>query len=683
MRTKAANEAPDGAAISGPLRPLELATGAVLGAVSVTLAVIASLVPFAAALNLLAAVPMGMVAQRHRLRALIAATFAAVAVAFVAGGLSSALTLVSCAVLGGIVGQVKRRGRGMAMLLGWSMVAAAGSALFAIATLLIFANTRTLFLDTIRDTMRGLSNLAGRQPALQPLADFFAGLADAIIAWWWLWVGGSVAFGVVTGAIIAWFVLGAVLDRLAWLPGTDRLDAPDDVRPVDPLPVRLDAVSFRYPGAKSDALSGIDLSVDIGEFVAVVGHNGSGKSTLTRILAGRPPTSGTVTRPGAAGLGRFGGTAVVLQRPETQTLGVLVADDVVWGLPPGAEVDIDGLLREVGLDGLGDRETGSLSGGQMQRLAVAAALARRPSLLIADEATAMVDPAGRTELVALLASLPARHRMAVVLVTHQESEAAAADRVIHLAGGAMVERLPDWSPARALPLPATPAFAHRPLLRLDDVAHTYLARTPWATEALHGVDLTVARGEGVLIVGGNGSGKSTLAWVIAGLIAPTSGRCELDGKPTTDQVGRVALAFQHARLQLQRRTVSAEIESWGGPGTGSAGVGRALDAVGLDRMMAGRSIDELSGGQARRVVLAGILVSHPKLVVLDEPLAGLDPDGRRGIVELLVSLRRSGLTLVVISHDVEELSAVCNRTVRLDAGRIVTAASDSLAGGVR
>ena len=96
----------------------------------------------------------------------------------------------------------------------------------------------------------------------------------------------------------------------------------------------------------------------------------------------------------------------MLQRPESQTLGVLVADDVVWGLPVDAEVDVEGLLREVGLAGLAQRETTSLSGGQQQRLAVAAALARRPSLLIADEATSMVDPDGRRELVALLAACP-------------------------------------------------------------------------------------------------------------------------------------------------------------------------------------------------------------------------------------------------------------------------------------
>ena len=670
--------------VRGPLRPIELATGAVLGAVSVTLVVIAAVVPFAAALQLLAAIPFGVLAHRHRMRAVVAATVATLAVGFVAGGTSVVMSLMSCAVLGGIVGHVKRRGRGLGQMLAYSTVAAIAAAGFAVGLLLVFANARILFFDTVRDTARGLSDLVGRLPALEPAAQWFADAATTVVEWWWIWIGASAIAGVYIGAVVAWFFLGTVLDRLADLPGDDHLDAPADPRPVAPLPVRLRDVSYRYPGGRRDALSGVNLDVERGEFVAIVGHNGSGKSTLARVLAGRPPTTGTLTRPGSPGLGQFDGTALVLQRPESQTLGVLVADDVVWGLPTRAgpaddlstrpvptnpEVDVAGLLQEVGLDGLADRETASLSGGQQQRLAVAAALARRPRLLIADEATSMVDPDGRRELVDLLASLPARHDMAVVLITHQESEAAAADRVIHLATGRTVDHLPDWAPALGTPIPT--AADREPLLRLTDVQHTYLAGTPWATTALRGVDLTVHRGEGVLVVGGNGSGKSTLAWIMAGLIAPTAGRCELDGKPTSAQVGRVALAFQHARLQLQRRTVGAEIESWGGPGTGSAGVGRALDAVGLDRLLAGRSIEELSGGQARRVVLAGILASRPRVVVLDEPLAGLDPEGRRGILELLAQLRRRGHTLVVISHDVAGMAMVCDRTVRLEAGRIV------------
>ncbi|MFE5476417.1 ABC transporter ATP-binding protein [Nocardia sp. NPDC056541] len=657
---------------SGPLRPIELASGAVMAGLTVGLITVGSLVPMAAALQLVAAVPLGLLAQRYRLRALVTATIAATLVTFVAAGVMPALGVMGAATLAGIIGTVKRRGGGFPTVFALGIVAGVGWGLFSVGSLLLFSRTRDLFFDAIRNTAKGIENLAGRLPALEPLGRMAAEAVDVVLRWWWVYVGGTVALGVLVSTVISWFVLGAVLDRLAWLPGSDRLDAPLDDRPVGPLPVSLHGVGYRYEGTNVDALADIDLTIRPGEFVAVVGHNGSGKSTLTRVLAGRPPTTGAVDRPGSAGLGALGGTALVLQRPESQTLGVSVADDVVWGLSAesAAEVDVDALLAEVGLADMGARETATLSGGQQQRLAVAAALARRPALLIADEATSMIDPDGRRELVALLAELPRRHGTAVVLVTHHEADATAADRVIHLADGRMVDHLASWPhPARdqrRRPMGAS-------VLELADVRHTYNHGTPWEAPALHGVDLSVRKGEALLIVGGNGSGKSTLAWIIAGLIAPSSGRCELRGTAVDKQVGGVALAFQHSRLQLQKQTVGAEIADWGGRATGSGAVGQALDAVGLDRRLAARSVEELSGGQAKRVVLAAMVASRPQVVVLDEPLAGLDPQGRAEIVELLARLRDSGLTLIIISHDVAEMAMVCDRTVHLDDGVVVSA----------
>ncbi|MFI6570128.1 ABC transporter ATP-binding protein [Nocardia fluminea] len=657
---------------SGPLRPIELASGAVMAGLTVGLITVGSLVPMAAALQLVAAVPLGLLAQRYRLRALFTATVAASLVTFVAAGVMPALGVMGAATLAGIIGTVKRRGGGFLTVFALGAVAGVGWGLFSVGSLLLFARTRDLFFEAIRNTAKGIENLAGRLPALEPLGRMAAEAVDVVLRWWWIYIGSTVALGVLVSTVISWFVLGAVLDRLAWLPGSDRLDAPLDDRPVGPLPVSLHGVGYRYEGTAVDALSDIDLTIRPGEFVAVVGHNGSGKSTLTRVLAGRPPTTGAVDRPGSAGLGALGGTALVLQRPESQTLGVSVADDVVWGLSAAsaAEVDVDALLAEVGLADMGARETATLSGGQQQRLAVAAALARRPALLIADEATSMIDPDGRRELVALLAELPRRHGTAVVLVTHHEADATAADRVIHLADGRMVDHLASW------PHPARDQ-RRRPMgdtvLELADVRHTYNRGTPWEAPALHGVDLSVRKGEALLIVGGNGSGKSTLAWIIAGLIAPSSGRCELRGTAVGKQVGGVALAFQHSRLQLQKQTVGAEIADWGGRATGSGAVGQALDAVGLDRRLAARSVEELSGGQAKRVVLAAMVASRPQVVVLDEPLAGLDPQGRAEIVELLARLRDSGLTLIIISHDVAEMSMVCDRTVHLDDGVVVSA----------
>ncbi len=146
----------------------------------------------------------------------------------------------------------------------------------------------------------------------------------------------------------------------------------------------------------------------------------------------REPTSGAVDRPGAVGLGRLGGTAVVMQHPESQVLGTRVADDVVWGLPPGTAIDVGRLLSEVGLESHAERDTGSLSGGELQRLAVAAALAREPALLIADEVTSMVDQQGRDALLSVLSGLRNRHRAALVHITHYNNEADSADRSINL-----------------------------------------------------------------------------------------------------------------------------------------------------------------------------------------------------------------------------------------------------------
>jgi energy-coupling factor transport system ATP-binding protein len=405
-----------------------------------------------------------------------------------------------------------------------------------------------------------------------------------------------------------------------------------------------------------------------------------------------------VSRPGTAGLGQIGGTALVMQRPETQILGMTVADDVVWGLPAGHLTDIDRLLKEAGLEGMGDRATGDLSGGQSQRLAIASALAREPALLLSDESTSMIDSGGRTRLLALMAELPRRHQMTVVHVTHSETEATQADRVIRMAEGRIVSDLlrpqtsttPTGSPSVrpavlpnrhfqsvSQPIASPPAGdTHRPVLHLRDVAHIYDHGTPWAHQALRHVSLVLHPGEGLLVTGGNGSGKSTLAWILAGLIRPTAGTCLLDERDVADQVGSVALAFQHSRLQLQRPTVAGDILAAAGrrdappDETDSVTlVGAALDSVGLPRALAAQHIDALSGGQMRRVALAGLLAASPRVLVLDEPLAGLDPDSRRRLVATLANLRRAKrLSLVVISHDIDGLDAACSRTVCLDDG---------------
>ncbi|GGG21892.1 cobalt ABC transporter ATP-binding protein [Rhodococcoides trifolii] len=656
------------------LRPAELATGSVMAALAVAFSVVGELVPAAGALQFIAIVPLAVIAQRHRLRALTVASTGAVVVAFVASGTGAVISMVITAVIGGIVGRTKRRGGSIVGVLAQSVLA--GVAFGAITTGLLFLlePLRTLIISVIDNSIRGTTELFARYDAFADAATTFADGASTVLRYWWVLVFVSTFVGTVISAVFAWYVLAAILARLDGLEQVDSLGPVND-GPIGPLPVRLRGVSYRYPDARADALDRVDIEVGEREFVAVVGANGSGKSTLARLLVGAEPTAGTIDRPGVPGLGLHGGTALILQHPETQVLGSRVGDDVLWGLPIDEQPDADGveaLLAEVGLSGYAARETSGLSGGELQRLAVAAALARRPRLLVADEATAMIDPAGQRHLVDVLAALPRRHEMSVVLITHRITEAERAERVVHLERGAVVDHRREWM----APAPMHPPLAESPgvgpvVLELRGLGHVYARRTPWATRALTGIDLAVHRGEGVLIVGGNGSGKSTLAWIMAGLVAPSEGTATVDGAPISSKVGTVALSFQHARLQLQRRTVGEDIAAAGGPEVGSREVSFALDSVGLDRMMAGRRIDQLSGGQMRRVALAGLLITRPALLILDEPLAGLDPPGRREITGLLADLRRSGLTLVVISHDLDGMESVRTRTVTLDSGTLV------------
>ncbi|MET9199999.1 ATP-binding cassette domain-containing protein [Gordonia sp. NPDC003585] len=672
---------------------MEIASIAIFGGLTVAAVVVAAVIPLAQAAGLLAPVPLALVAARTRPRALIAATVATTLVAFAMAGTGAMATVVGSALVGGIVGDLKRRGRGLGSILLATLIASPLIGGLSVIALLILVPLRNLAIEAMTNSINGVAKWLHRWDPLSWLGDWLETVSQSLASHWWVWIWVSGTVGTAVSLLVAWWILGAVIRRLADVPSEDTLASDltsDDEHDIAPLPLRATDVGFAYRAGARQVLHDVDLTIEKGEFVAIVGANGSGKSTLAKVLAGRAPTTGSITRPGLAGLGQRGGTAMVLQRPETQMLGSRVADDLVWGLPADADVDVEALLAEVGLAGLGQRETSDLSGGQQQRLAIAAALARDPALLIADEVTSMVDPLGREQLLELLAGLPARRGITVVLITHRGTEAARADRVIHLVDGRVVPHAPDWvptgvtedEPVAASTLHVRPHHAPpEPLLVLDHVGHAHLAGSPWEVVALQDVSLTVHRSDGVLIVGGNGSGKTTLAWIMAGLIAPGSGTATLDGAPVTGQVGKVGLGFQHARLQLQKATVGDEIMAAGGDKVGTAEVARVLELVGLPREMATTGVDALSGGQMRRVVLAGLIARTPQVLVLDEPLAGLDPYARQEIVDLLARLRRDGQTIVIISHDFEALDSVCDRRVELVDGRLDAGAA--LAGGAR
>lgn len=544
-------------------------------------------------------------------------------------------------------------------------------------------------------------------------------------------------------------------------------------------------VSFSYDGA-APALSGIDLSIEDGEFFCILGGNGSGKSTFAKHLnALLQPDAGTVRVNGMDAsdpelVYDIRSTAgMVFQNPDDQLVATLVEDDVAFG-PENLGVEsaqiaqrVREVLKAVGLVGFERHETHALSGGQKQRVALAGVLAMEPRVLILDEASSMLDPRGRKGLMKACHALHDRG-MTIVMITHFMEEAAEADRVaVFRAGRVAMLGMPDEILTRAdelaqlnLDMPAScclgralrakgvpvraqvreadmvaeisrvyvelgmtnPALrsmplrsdtvaaesaatdepdASDPVIELSHVSYSYSlsARerrrwhkrssaegastkqalwgndpsSPWA---LRDVSLTVCRGEFLGLAGHTGSGKSTLVQHLNGLIRPQEGSVRALGlnlsnkKDAAAVKAKVGVVFQYPERQLFAETVAQDV-AFGPHNLGlpqdevDRRVESSLARVGLDLATVGdKSPFELSGGQQRRVAFAGVLAMEPEVLVLDEPMAGLDPAARRDFLELIDRLHREGLTIVMVSHSMDDLANCCDRIVVMNEGAV-------------
>ena len=693
------------------LTPVEVATAGALSGLAVTFGLIAAVTPvFQLFFQVATAVPLAMVSLKLRPRAAVAAFASTILLAIAVGGVATAGRSFQAALVGLIIGFLHKKRASWLPVCG---VAAGLGLVWGVGTGIAFwilSDLRTLGLESIRKTLDGFLKLVGHIPHSGGFVDAGHQLGQWFVDWWWIWIPITRFIGVAFLVLAARWLLGAILSRISLDAGWDPLldasarlaDPRDGAEASSPLPLTLTDVDFTYPGADHPALSGVTLSLERPEFTVVVGHNGSGKSTLALLLAGTEPGSGT--RQGGGVLGAVGGTALVGQCSELLVLGQSVAEDITWGMsaPQIADLDLEELLECVGLAGLAGADPRSLSGGQLQRLALAGALARSPRLLISDESTAMIDRAGRADMLDLLASLPARG-IAVVHITHDPTESARAHRVVTIRSGRIVSDRragegapltdaagdPPASPGPGAPIASSgagaPALINADHLWADRVAHTYDLGTPWEKPVLRDVSLVLDPGQAMLITGDNGSGKTTLSRVLTGLLIPTWGRVTLGGRPMERCVGDVALSMQFARLQLQRPSVRSDILAAAGHGprigTGSAHrkgaisreegdriVAEAMELVGLDPALATRGIDDLSGGQMRRVALAGLLASHPSVLILDEPMAGLDAASRDLLISVLDERRGAGLSILIISHDLEGMDTLCDTHGHLAEG---------------
>lgn len=472
---------------------------------------------------------------------------------------------------------------------------------------------------------------------------------------------------------------------------------------------------WRHAGRKAWAVRDIDLDIPHGQRVLLLGASGAGKSTLMHAIAGvlggadEGYEEGELLIDGRSPRDDRGISGLVQQDPDSQIILEAVGDELAFG-PENLRVPRDEIWRRVqralalvGLDVPLDRSTSKLSGGQKQRLAIAAALTMEPGVLLLDEPTANIDPAGVGEVREAIERVTADRETTLIVVEHRvEVWADLVDRVIVLdAGGGL---LADGAPAEVLRdyrEPLLDAGVWVPGVELPRMRNLRPVADPGADAVLSlrnvavghgtervltGVDLEIPRGRSTCILGPNGAGKSTLAMSLAGLQAPQSGdlvvsRALAAGltKPvwkwrSRDLVSRIGTVFQEPEHQFVRTTLEEELRV--GPKAAKMPqketdriVHELLERLGLARLALANPFT-LSGGEKRRLSVATVLATRPQLVVLDEPTFGQDRSTFVELLRLLTELLDAGTTIVSVTHDRHFVDVLGDEVLRVEAGGV-------------
>lgn len=517
------------------------------------------------------------------------------------------------------------------------------------------------------------------------------------------------------------------------------------------------------------AIDEVNLDIEPGQFIAILGHNGSGKSTLAKHMnAILTPTEGTMwvdgkdTRKDENIWDVRQSAGMVFQNPDNQIIGTVVEEDVGFG-PENLGVPTDEIwerveqsLSAVGMIEYRHHSPNKLSGGQKQRVAIAGVVAMRPKCIVLDEPTAMLDPNGRKEVLRTVEELRQKEKVTVILITHYMEEVIGADRVIVMDKGhvvmdgttreifSQVELLKKYR----LDVPQVTLLAHElkqkgyaipngiltvdelisaleacgmkttqaekvatsgtavdnvatnetiadgtfyekvdmaksetPILKLEHVNYVYSPDNAYERKALKDINLDIYEGQFIGVIGHTGSGKSTMIQHLNGLMKATSGTLYYKGENIYGEKynlrelrNNVGLVFQYPEHQLFEVDVLSDV-CFGPKNQGLSEEEckeRALEAlklVGLPEKYYEASPFELSGGQKRRVAIAGVLAMKPKVLVLDEPTAGLDPKGRDEILDQIAYLQKKGnLTVILVSHSMEDIAKYVDRIVVMNKG---------------
>lgn len=496
----------------------------------------------------------------------------------------------------------------------------------------------------------------------------------------------------------------------------------------DPPLIEVRSVSFSYGKNNTGrALNRVSFFVTRGERVAILGHNGSGKSTLSKIIGGIiDPSEGSCFISGKnihemefrELRGKIG---MLFQDPENQIVAAMLEDDVAFapenqGLDPDEiQLRVDMALAQTDMLKKKDSAVSALSGGEKQRAALAGVLAANVECLILDEPTAMLDPSGRRKIEKVLRLLHS-DGMTIIQITHQLEAESFSDiqKVIVLSEGRIkwqgttnefwdnaeilgftvpdslkIERL-CYSKGIIFP-EGLAGIIHRQQKEesakesendkflVDGLSFKYDEKS----YALRDIHADIHAGEWLSIIGRSGSGKSTLVQHLNALYKIQEGKIFFDGLPLPQKGEevhtlrqRTGLVFQNPEDQLFSVTVKEELE-FAPKNAGFKGevlsqaVNFGLECAGLSRDFLTRSPLALSGGERRLVAIASVLSAKPEVIVLDEPLAGLDASYQRKILGMLTKLRDEGRTVVTVTHDLDMALHYSDRILLLRDSRVI------------